>query len=572
MIILDGIPASEGIAFGNLYLKKTYKPDFNINFNNNYKIKNSQNSQNSKEEINRYLKSREQAVNYTRELYNNILIKYNNSQEAEIFKAHELMLLDKDFNDNIIKLIQNNNMTSELAVWETAQKYYNLFNNMQNEYLKSKAQDILDISTRILNFLQNKTDTQDILNKNNVNSNLILFGDDFTPSDISHAEKNNITGFVSNLGSYYAHSSILLRTMKIPLVITNNNINFNQICEKHINKYVIIDGYTGKIYIDPDENIITELKNKKQEYNKINTNLEYVKNKECISLDGKKIKLCANMNTPEELDNIISINPDGIGLIRSEFIYLDKNNYPSEEEQFNIYKNILLKFNKNNNKKVVIRTLDIGSDKTASYMNFPSEVNPAMGCRGIRFCLKNTKIFKTQLKALYRASIYGNLHIMFPMITSVSEIHEIKKYIKEIFKELEKDNIKFNKNLKLGAMIETPSAAIISDDLAKEVDFFSIGTNDLTQYTLAVDRQNNSVFNIYDSGHKSVMRLINLIIQNAHKNNITVSICGDVASNENLVPELISMGIDELSVISSHIYKTKKVIISTDTTKISKKY
>ncbi len=569
MIILNGIPASEGIAFGNLYLKKSYKPDFSINFDSNCKVKKSQNFQ---EEIERYLRSREKAINYTRELYNNILTKYNNSQEAEIFKAHELMLLDKDFNDNIVKLIRNNNMVSELAVWETAQKYYNLFSNMKNEYLKSKAQDVLDISTRILNFLQNKNNTQDILNKNNINSNLIVFGDDFTPSDISHAEKNNIMGFVSNLGSYYAHSSILLRTMKVPLVITNNNQEFNQICETNINKYVIIDGYTGEVYIDPNEDIIKKLNIKKQKYDEINANLEYVKHKECVSLDGKKIKLCANMNTLEELDDIISMNPDGIGLIRSEFIYLDKNNYPSEEEQFNIYKNILLKFNKNNNKKVVIRTLDIGSDKIAGYMNFPSETNPAMGCRGIRFCLKNINIFKTQLKALCRASIYGNLHVMFPMITSVSEIQEIKKYIKEIFVELEKNNISFNKKLKIGTMIETPSAAIVSDDLAKEVDFFSIGTNDLTQYTLAVDRQNNSVFNIYDSGHKSVMRLINLIIQNAHKNNIKVSICGDIASDENLISELISMGADELSVIYSHIYKTKKVIISTDTTKNFKKY
>lgn len=546
MIILKGTGISEGVAFGKLVV--------NISQELNFEKKESDNPE---AEIERYEKAEKQALVYTKSLYEKILMSLG-EDEAEIFKFHETMIKDKDFKDSIIQIIYSEKTSAEYAVWKTSKKFEKFFSDMPDPYMKGRAVDIIDISKCIINILMGKKNTFELENKS---GNVILAASDFTPSEISSVDKNKVQGFLCTDGSTYSHTSILLRVMKIPGVVCLKN----QLLEEYNGKYVVFDGSSGEVYIDPEDVILKLFKNKKIEQEKSKKLLKSLKGKKNITLDGKEIKVYANMNNPGEIDEIIENDSGGIGLLRSEFIYLGKNDFPSEDYQFEVYKDILQRMNQ---KEVVIRTIDIGSDKKADYFNLPFEHNPAMGYRGIRVCLDNPEVFKTQLKAIYRASIYGNVSIMFPMISSVSEVMKIKDYLKEIEKELSESGVPFSNSIKKGIMIETPAAVAISDELAKEVDFFSIGTNDLTQYTLAVDRQNSKVNTMFDTHHKAIIRMIKFVIDNAHKNNIKVGICGESASDESLLETYLAMGVDELSMSAPFILKIREKIINTNISEI----
>lgn len=546
MIILKGLGVSEGIAFGKLLVNELEEK----------KIEKHEISD-IDSEINRYKQAENSTLEYKRMLYKKTYETLG-EEEALIFKSHEMMIQDNDYRNSIISIITEEKVNAEYAVYKTSEKFSDFFSEMPDPYMKERAMDIIDISKCILSSLVGNDITRDI---NSLNCNIILSAQDFTPSEISSANKNKIKGFLCSEGSAYSHMSILLRVMKIPgIVLLKEQLNKN-----YNGKDIIMDGSSGEVYIEPDDSTIEFFKNKQLEKNKNDDILKSLIGKENITIDNQKIKLCANMNNPSEIDDILKNDSEGIGLLRSEFMYLGRKSPPSEEEQFQIYKSILEKMS---GKKVIIRTLDIGSDKRVDYLGLPFEHNPAMGYRGIRLCLDQSEIFKTQLRAIYRASAYGKISLMFPMITSVSEIDEIKKYVDVVKEELSQENIKFSDNIETGIMIETPSAVMISDILAKKVDFFSIGTNDLTQYTLAVDRQNSKVNTIFDTHHKSILRMIKIVVDNAHKNGIWVGICGESAADESLIETYLSMGIDELSMSAPYILKIRKKIIETDVSKI----
>ena len=543
MIILEGTSASEGLAFGTLCFdtREDETPMFDIYLIDNTDIP---------KEVERFEEATKSAVGYFRKLAENFESVAHNA----IFEAHMFMIKDRDYQDSVVSIISRKKVNAETAVWDTAKIFEKKFEQMSDPYLRSRSQDVLDISICIINFLQNKTKAHKV-----VGQELVLCAEDFIPSQISQIKQRGVRAFISKYGSYYSHSAILLRTMNVPMIV---NIGDDLHPYMH-GKDAIVDGYEGKVYVEPDESTIQELSQRNENYKKLNADLLKLVHVPCITEDEKRIRLCANMNTFNELKSISKAGADGIGLLRSEFIYLDRDSYPSEDEQLEIYKEVLETMG---DKEVVIRTLDIGSDKTASYMNLEQEENPALGRRGIRFCLKNPEIFRTQLRALYRASVYGNLSIMFPMITSAKEIREIKKHIGLVCQDLADKNIDFNENMKLGIMIETPIAAIMSDKLAPEVDFFSIGTNDLSQYTIAVDRQSPVMNDICNaSTQHAVMRLIKNVTESAYKNNIPVKICGDMAFNEELVPLFVTMGVNELSVPPAKVCKTKKIITGMNT-------
>lgn len=546
MIILKGLGVSEGIAFGKLLVNELSEEKIEKHEITDIDA-----------EINRYKKAENSTLEYKRMLYKKTCETLG-EEEALIFKSHEMMIQDNDYRNSIISIITEEKSNAEYAVQKTSEKFSNFFSEMPDPYMKERAMDIIDISKCILSSLMGNDIQKDAYS---LNGDIILSAQDFTPSEISSADKNKIKGFLCSEGSTYSHTSILLRVMKIPGIVCLKE----QLDKNYNGKNIIIDGSSGEVYIDPDDSTVEFFKNKQSERNKNNELLKNLIGKENITLDGQKIKLYANMNNPSEIDDILENDSEGIGLLRSEFIYLGRENPPSEEEQFQIYRNILERMS---GKKVIIRTLDIGSDKRVDYLGLPFEHNPAMGYRGIRLCLDQPEIFKTQLRAIYRASVYGNVSLMFPMITSVSEIKEIKKYIDVVKKELSQENIKFSDNIEIGIMIETPSAVVISDILAKEVDFFSIGTNDLTQYTLAVDRQNSKVNTIFDTHHKSILRMIKIVVDNAHKNNIWAGICGESAADESLIETYLSIGLDELSMSAPCVLKVRKKILETDVSKI----
>ncbi len=548
MVILKGTGVSEGIAFGRIFINKP---------------KNSKSEKieikDANEEINRYKKAKKATLDYTKRLYDQVL-KELGENEAEIFKAHEMMINDPDFENSIIGIITQEMANAEYAILKTSEIFSKIFLDMPDPYMKSRAMDVADISNCMINELSGKNSGESF---GGLKGNVILAAEDFTPSEITSANKEKVAGFLCSEGSAYSHSSILLRVMKIPGIVCVKGLE-----ESYSGKEAIFDGSSGEVYIEPERPVVDFFKNKKLFEERSEKLLEKLKGKASVTLDGKKIKLCANMNNPDEIGAIAESDCDGIGLLRSEFIYLSAKELPTEEKQFEIYKNVLEKLK---GKEVIIRTLDIGSDKKADYLNLPFEHNPAMGYRGIRICLDRPDIFKTQLRAIYRASAYGNVSIMFPMITSLDEIKEIKKYIKEVKEELKNEGKKIYENVKIGVMIETPAAVMISDELAKEVDFFSIGTNDLTQYTLAVDRQNGKVSKMFDTHNKSVLRMIKKVTENAHKNGITVGICGESAADESLIETYLAIGIDELSMSAPFLLKVKKKILEIKISNIKNK-
>ena len=542
MIVLKGIGVFKDISFGKVMVTL---PRENVN---KWSVGNVQ------KEIERYYSAKERAVKEIRGLYEKSLADCGAS-EAEIFAVHEMMIKDEDYENTILDIINNQNLNAEYAVFKASEKFSSIFENMDDSYMSQRAADVRDISQRIIN----------CLGKEKLNGKeghvalepVILFGVEFTPSEVSSLDRARIKGFVSSKGSLYSHASIISKVLKIPSVV-GVEAEFD---EKYNGKQVIIDGFTGEVYIDPTPEVVTEFLEKKKINDKRAQLLISFKGKKNITKDGRSIKIYANINGPEELDAAIENDAGGIGIFRSEFLYLNRKSHPSEEEQFEAYKKIVEGMN---GKPVVIRTMDIGSDKRVDYFNLPEEKNPALGYRGIRICLDRPEILITQLRAIYRASVFGNVSIMFPMIVSLQEVIELKKIVEQVKKDLKNENILFANDIKIGIMIETPAAVLISDELAKEVDFFSIGTNDLTQYSLAIDRQNGRVGGRFNAHHPAVLRMIKMTAENAHKNGIEVGICGELAADESLTETFLALGIDELSMTPSFILNIRKKVLETD--------
>ena len=459
-----------------------------------------------------------------------------------------MMLEDADYNDSVYNIINNECVNAEFAVATTGDNFSVMFAEMDDEYFKARAADVKDISERVIDVLSGNTSDNNIMSEP-----VIIVAKDLAPSETVQMDKTKLLGFVTKLGSSNSHTAILARTMNIPALIGI------EIDSEWNGKTAVIDGRRGLLFIEPDEDTLEKYKaeiEKDEEAKKLLTNLKGLKDE---TLDGKQIKLYANIGSVADVANVLANDAAGIGLFRSEFLYLEKTDYPTEEEQFQVYKTVVQNMA---GKKVVIRTLDIGADKQVDYFNMDKEENPAMGYRAIRICLDRLDIFKTQLRAIYRASAFGSVAIMFPMIISVDEVIRIKKICEEIKSELSSNGIDYGE-VELGIMIETPASVMISDLLAKEVDFFSIGTNDLTQYTLAIDRQNSKLDNIYDSHHEAVLRMIKMVIDNGHKEGIWVGICGELGADMTLTETFIKMGIDELSVSPSFILPIRKIIRET---------
>ena len=475
-------------------------------------------------------------------------------ENAAIFEIHKMMLEDSDYIESVENIICNQELNAEYAISVTCETFAAMFSAMDDSYMQARAVDVKDISDRLIDVLGKKSSSTQAYNEP-----VILVAEDFTPSETLQLDKSKILAFVTSKGSLNSHTAILARTMNIPALIGANVLSNPE----SDGKLAIIDGFNGSIYIEPDEALLTKSYQRLKDENEKKELLLTLKGKENITLDGKKIELFANIGNIKDLPLVISNDAHGIGLFRSEFIFLEKNTFPSEEEQFAIYKSAVETMD---GKKVIIRTLDIGADKKVDYFNLKNEENPAMGLRAIRLCIKRPDIFKTQLRALLRASVYGNLSIMYPMITSVKEVIEVKKILLQTAGELEAQNVPY-KIPEQGIMIETPAAVMISDELAKEVSFFSIGTNDLSQYAMAIDRQNEDLDDFFDPYHKAVLRMIQITVENAHKENIWVGICGELAADTTLTETFLSIGVDELSVSPGRLLSVRKRIREIDLSK-----
>lgn len=472
---------------------------------------------------------------------------------AQIFEIHMMMLEDEDYNDAILEMIKGQNVNAEYAVAMTADNFAEMFAAMDDSYMQARAADVKDISNRIIACLMDKD-----AEHNEFAEKMIVCADDLAPSETVSLDKDKVLAFVTAHGSSNSHTAILARNMNIPAIIGVGEEFLEQLQD---GQDAIVDGFTGELILNPDEETMTKYLQKQQEEAEKKELLQKLKGKENVTLDGTKINIYANIGSVDNIGAVILNDAGGIGLFRSEFLYLEKSDYPTENEQFMVYKKVLESMAP---KKVIIRTLDIGADKQADYFGLGKEENPALGLRAIRICLTRPEVFKTQLRALYRASVYGNLGIMFPMITSVSELEEILELCQQVKEELEADGIEYSKETQLGIMIETPAAAIISDKLAPMVDFFSVGTNDLTQYTLACDRQNPNIERFCDTHHEAILRLIEMSAKNAHANGAWIGICGELAADTTLTETFLRMGIDELSVSPSFVLKVRDVVRNID--------
>ena len=472
---------------------------------------------------------------------------------AQIFEIHRMMLEDDDYNDAIVEMIQGQNVNAEYAVAVTADNFAEMFSAIDDSYMQARAADVRDISNRLILCLK-ETGEKSLI----ADEKVIICADDLAPSETVTLEKDKVLAFVTAYGSSNSHTAILARHMNIPAIIGVGEEFLNAIEDGEV---AIANGFTGEFILHPDEEILEEAKAKQRQEEEKKELLEKLKGKENVTLDGTKINIYANIGSVEDVGAVLVNDAGGIGLFRSEFLYLGREDYPSEEEQFKAYKRVLESMA---SKKVIIRTLDIGADKQADYFNLDKEENPALGLRAIRLCLTRPDMFKTQLRALYRASVYGKLGIMFPMITSTEELEQIFALCEEVKTELTADGLKYSDTIELGIMIETPAAAVISDKLAPMVDFFSVGTNDLTQYTLACDRQNPKVDPFCDIHHEAILRLIEMAAQNAHKNGAWIGICGELAADTRLTERFLRMGIDELSVSPSFVLKVRDVVRKLD--------
>ena len=546
MIIYDGKAVFEGIAIGKIsvytkqeQLVKRIKVD------------------DPEAEKKRYADAREVAIEQLKGLYEKA-VKEVGESGAEIFEAHQLMVDDEDYIESVENIIDTEEVNAEYAVAQTGDNFAKMFAEMEEEYFRGRAADIKDITERVLNALLGagsggiETDEP-----------VIVVADDLAPSETVQMDKDKILSFVTVHGSANSHTSILAKTMSIPAIIgcpipLSDEVN---------GKLAVVDGYEGKVYVEPDQELLAEKKKLLLQEEEKKNLLERLKGKDNITLDGQKINLYANIGNTKDLGLVLENDAGGIGLFRSEFIYLGSDDYPTEEEQFAIYKQVAQTLA---GKKVIIRTLDIGADKQADYFELPKEENPAMGLRAIRICLTRPEVFKTQLRAILRASAFGKISIMFPMIISVDEVKKIKKIVEEVKESLDADGLSYDKNIELGIMIETPAAVIIADELAEEVDFFSVGTNDLTQYTLAIDRQNQSLDDFYDSHHPAILKMLKMIVDAAHRHGAWAGICGELGADLSLTKDFLAMGYDELSVSPGRILPIRKTVLETNVTEYKK--
>lgn len=508
-------------------------------------------AENTEKEKKRFENAKSEAISQLQEIYEKAL-EETGEENAQIFSIHMMLLEDEDFNDAVIDNIQSMKVSADYAVYKAGEDFSHLFSSMDDPYMKARCADIIDISQRLVKILSGVSVEDDC--PVTTDEKVIICAEDLTPSETVNLDKNKVAAFVTVYGSSNSHTAILARNMNIPAVIGIGNDFFKEIKD---GDFAVCDGSTGEVFVNPDEKTVGLMEDKQRKDAERLRLLQELKGKESITLDGRKIKLFANIGSVSGVSAVIENDADGIGLFRSEFLYLEGKDYPGEEEQFSAYKKVLEDMK---GKKVIIRTLDIGADKQVDYFNLKKEENPALGNRAVRLCLSRPELFRTQLRALYRASVYGNLGIMFPMITSVWEVEKILNFCSLVKKELENEGSRFDENIEIGIMIETPAAAIISDRLAKYVDFFSVGTNDLTQYTLACDRQNSDIEDFCNPHHEAVMRLIKTACDNAHKNGIWIGICGELAGDTTVTEEFLKMGIDELSVSPSYVLKLRDKI------------
>ena len=501
-------------------------------------------------EMARYYEAKEKAIQELQGLYNKAL-KEVGEANAAIFEVHQMMLEDDDYNDSVKNIVCSQEVNVEYAVAATGDNFSQMFASMDDDYMRERAADIKDISERLLRILYGNSGTEV-----QADEPVIIVADDLAPSETVQLDKDKVLSFVTVHGSLNSHTAILARTMAIPALVGTELPLDNSVD----GKLGIVDGMEGKIYVDPDENTLELMQRRFREEQEKKELLLTLKGRENVTLDGQKLMLYANIGNIKDLACVLQNDAGGIGLFRSEFIYLEKDSYPTEEEQFLIYKQVAETMA---GKRVIIRTLDIGADKQCDYFEMDPEENPALGYRAIRICLTRPEIFKTQLRALFRASAFGKIAIMYPMITSIKEIRRIREIVDEVKKELDEAGTPYG-NPEQGIMIETPAAAIVSDELAKEVDFFSIGTNDLTQYTLAIDRQNTKLDEFYDPHHPAVLRMIAMVVENAHRAGIWAGICGELGADQSLTREFLAMGVDELSVSPGSILPIRKIVLETN--------
>ena len=540
MITITGKPVCSGVAFGPVFV-----------FSREESTIKRHHIESSDDEIARFESARQQTISELAMLYDKALAEVGEAN-AMIFQIHQMMLDDLDYIESIKNIITDQLINAETAVAQTCDNFVQMFRAMDDPYMRERSADVKDVSERLIKILSGK-DKDGLVTDEPV----IIISDDLAPSETVQFDKSKILAFVTEGGSTNSHTSILARMMNIPAMIGAKGV----LSADANGKNAIVDGFTGTIYIDPDEATINEMTKKKEEIDKQNKLLQQLKGRESVTKDGQKIELCANIGSVLDVGNVLKNDAEGIGLFRSEFLYLESNDYPSEDVQFAAYKDVLSKMV---NKRVIVRTLDIGADKQVDYFHLKKEDNPAMGYRAIRICLTRPEIFKTQLRALYRASIYGNLGVMFPMITSVSELEKILAICEEVKAELREQGVTYSDTMELGIMIETPAAAIISDRLAPMVDFFSVGTNDLTQYTLACDRQNPDIEPFIDTHHEAILRLIEMSAKNAHANGAWIGICGELAADTTLTETFLRMGINELSVSPAFVLKVRDAVRNVD--------
>ena len=480
-------------------------------------------------------------------------------EAAMLFETHQMMAEDLDYEEAIEDLILNQKLNAEAAVSQVAEQFAAMFASMDDTYMQARAADVQDVSQRIIGILCGVV-------QGGIASDVpvLLAADDLAPSETIQLDKSKILGFITAGGSGSSHTAILARTMGIPAIVGMGDA----LKPEYEGRQAIADGSTGALVIDPDDDTRDRLLKKREEQQRLQRLLETLKGQENVTKDGKTVRIYCNIGSPEDVHAVQVNDGGGIGLFRSEFLYLNTKDYPTEDEQFKAYKQVLSDMD---GKEVIIRTLDIGADKQIGYFNLPKEDNPAMGMRALRICLNRPEIFRVQLRALFRASAYGKLGIMFPMVTSVWEVREAKRMCEEVKRDLKHEGIPYSDDVKIGVMIETPAAAVISDRLAKEVDFFSIGTNDLTQYTLACDRQNNDLGRFYNPHHPAVLRLIQMVTENAHKNGIWVGICGELGADLTLTETFLAIGVDELSVTPRAVLPLRNAVRMTDTRETSQR-
>ncbi|MDO4272647.1 MAG: phosphoenolpyruvate--protein phosphotransferase [Eubacteriales bacterium] len=538
MRVLEGKSVFSGIAIGRISILQ--KVDTSVK---------RVHVEDTEAEVARVEQAKDKAVEQLQGLYEKAVQEVGESGAA-IFEVHQMMLDDDDYLDSIKNIINTESVNAEYAVATTGDNFASMFAQMDDDYMRARAADVKDISDRLVRVLSGNADG-DL----EASEPVIVVAEDLAPSETVQMDKSKVLAFVTRKGSSNSHTAILARTMNIPALI---NIEYD---DSMNGKMAVVDGRSGSLILEPDEETLKKYQDMKEEDIRQRAMLKELKDKPTETKSGHKIHLYANIGSLSDVASVLTNDAEGIGLFRSEFIYLEKDNYPTEEEQFQIYKTVAQNMA---GKKVIIRTLDIGADKQIDYFQMAHEENPAMGYRAIRICLDRPEVFKTQLRALFRASMFGNISIMYPMIISVTEVKQIKAIVEEVKKELTEQGIPFKAQVEQGVMIETPAAAMISDLLAKEVDFFSIGTNDLTQYTLAIDRQNAKLDNIYDSHHEAVLRMIQMIVDNAHKEGIWAGICGELGADTTLTERFVEMGVDELSVSPTFVLPVRKIVREID--------